>query len=222
MPTRYYSRSIQSSSPITTVSRSGDAPEYIRISIGKEKSRISFNLNPLIGNTSMPTARSNVTDLVQDFYTEYPYPPPFADQPGYMSGSSLGYSRHVLWPWRSDLAGLRLLDAGCGTGIAAVDTALRHPDIQLTAIDVSPISLSLAKNFADEKGVGDRISYIQMPIEEVESLGEEFDFINCTGVLHHLDDPAKGLMMLRKVLAREGGDPRQLFLPVGRQLFLPV
>jgi SAM-dependent methyltransferase len=39
---------------------------------------------------------------------------------------------------------------------------------------------------------------------EVGSLGERFDVILCTGVLHHMADPAAGLAALRTVLAPDG------------------
>ena len=39
---------------------------------------------------------------------------------------------------------------------------------------------------------------------DVASLNQEFDWINCVGVLHHLPDPDKGLQSLAQVLAPGG------------------
>jgi magnesium-protoporphyrin O-methyltransferase len=52
--------------------------------------------------------------------------------------------RNTLLAWLpADMAGLRLLDAGCGTGALAVEAARRGADV--VAIDVSPTLVNLAR-----------------------------------------------------------------------------
>ena len=43
-----------------------------------------------------------------------------------------------------------------------------------------------------------------MDLCEVGNLGETFDLIKCTGVLHHMEAPAEGLKALRSVLSAKG------------------
>jgi len=43
-----------------------------------------------------------------------------------------------------------------------------------------------------------------MPLEEVPSLGRDFDFVVSTGVLHHLEKTETGLTALRKITRKEG------------------
>jgi Methyltransferase domain len=55
-----------------------------------------------------------------------------------------------------------------------------------------------------------------MPIERADRLGERFDHVVCTGVLHHLADPALGLRMLREVLAPGGAVTLMVYARHGR------
>ena len=43
-----------------------------------------------------------------------------------------------------------------------------------------------------------------MDILEVNLLREKFDIIECSGVLHHMDDPSKGLQALLAILKKNG------------------
>src|ERR1700730_9883613 len=52
-----------------------------------------------------------ITQQVREMYTRFPYPPPGA-MDGVPFSAFMDYIRHIFWPARSDLAGLRVLDAG--------------------------------------------------------------------------------------------------------------
>jgi SAM-dependent methyltransferase len=56
----------------------------------------------------------------------------------------------------------------------------------------------------------------QLPIERIAELGDTFDQIVCTGVLHHLSDPDAGLRSLRNVLAPDGAMHLMVYAPYGR------
>jgi hypothetical protein len=56
----------------------------------------------------------------------------------------------------------------------------------------------------------------EMPIEAVAGLGRHFDLVFCTGVLHHLPDPAAGLHALRTVLKQDGSLFFMLYGKYGR------
>jgi SAM-dependent methyltransferase len=55
-----------------------------------------------------------------------------------------------------------------------------------------------------------------MPVEAASELGETFDQIVCTGVLHHLADPNRGVRALREVLAPKGAMQLMVYAPYGR------
>jgi magnesium-protoporphyrin O-methyltransferase len=57
----------------------------------------------------------------------------------------------------ADLAGWRILDAGCGTGLLAVDLALRGADV--VAVDLSPTLVGYGRERAVAAGVADRIAF---------------------------------------------------------------
>lgn len=70
----------------------------------------------------------------------------------------------------------RIADVGTGSGAIAVVVARLLPDAQVTAIDVSPRALAIAKMNAARNGVGERICYLEgdllAPIAE-----ERFDIV---------------------------------------------
>ena len=96
-----------------------------------------------------------------------------------------------------------VLIAGCGTGQQSIQTAQRFPAARVLAVDLSTASLAYAKRKARELGIVN-IEYARADILLLESIGRTFDFIQCVGVLHHLEDPLAGWRVLRSIL-RPGG-----------------
>ena len=96
-----------------------------------------------------------------------------------------------------------VLIAGCGTGQQSIQTAQRFPAARILAVDLSTASLAYAKRKTRELGIVN-IEYAQADILRLESIGKTFDFIECVGVLHHLEDPVAGWRVLRSIL-RPGG-----------------
>ncbi|MDC3019578.1 tetratricopeptide repeat protein [Prochlorococcus sp. AH-736-E15] len=97
---------------------------------------------------------------------------------------------------------LKVLIAGCGTGKQILQ-ALKYENSVITAIDLSLSSLAYAKRKLDELGINN-VELVQMDILEIELLGKHFDIIECGGVLHHMDNPSKGLEILLRVLKKNG------------------
>ena len=96
-----------------------------------------------------------------------------------------------------------VLIAGCGTGQQSIQTAQRFPRARILAVDLSMASIAYAKRKTKELGIAN-IEYAQADILRLGSIGHTFDFIECVGVLHHLEDPVAGWRALRSVL-RPGG-----------------
>ena len=97
---------------------------------------------------------------------------------------------------------INILIAGCGTGIQIIE-ASRYSNCEITAIDLSNSSISYAKRKVDEYGLKN-INFIEMDLLELTSLNKRFDLIECSGVLHHMNEPSKGLSNLFDVLEPGG------------------
>ena len=97
---------------------------------------------------------------------------------------------------------LNILIAGCGTGIQILE-ASKYSNCEITAIDLSNSSISYAKRKIDEYGLKN-VNFIEMDLLELTSLDKRFDLIECSGVLHHMNNPIKGLSSLFNVLEPKG------------------
>jgi len=92
-----------------------------------------------------------------------------------------------------------VLIAGCGTGLSTVEFARRMPNARVLAIDLSLASLGYAKRMAQHFGVAN-VTFGQADILNLGALGRNFDFIDASGVLHHLADPWRGWRVLVALL----------------------
>lgn len=67
-------------------------------------------------------------------------------------------TRATLLSWLpEDMRGMRVLDAGCGTGMLAIDMAKRGAHV--VAVDLSPTLVGFGAERAREAGVGERIAF---------------------------------------------------------------
>ncbi len=110
---------------------------------------------------------------------------------------------------------LQVLVAGCGTGQQILHTQI-YKNAHITAIDLSLSSLAYAQRKVNELGI-DNVELIQMDILEISLLEKKFDLIICSGVLHHMDDPSKGLKALVSVLKNNGFLKLGLYSELARQ-----
>ena len=158
-----------------------------------------------------------LADRVGRFYERHPYPPAVDDLEGYRERWDEGRRRaefHLLWPQERYRDDFSILAAGCGTRQAA-KYALRWPNAKVVGIDVSAASLGFADTLRRKYGLGN-LELRQLPIEQAAQLGERFDHVVCTGVLHHLPDPDAGLRALREALAPAGVLHGMVYAPYGR------
>ena len=98
----------------------------------------------------------------------------------------------------------KMLVAGCGTGRHSVQLALAYPYLVVEAIDVSRRSLAYGMHKAEEFGLINLQFRYQDLLTLVVPDDARYDAIECSGVLHHLEDPAAGLQSLVKVLRPNG------------------
>jgi len=109
-----------------------------------------------------------------------------------------------------------ILIAGCGTGEQSIGTAARFKASKVTAIDLSLSSLSYAKRKSEELGI-ENVDYTQADILDLGKLGKQFDIVECTGALHHMDDPLVGWRVLTDCLKPGGLMKIGLYSELARQ-----
>jgi len=155
---------------------------------------------------------------VRAFYESHPYPAPLADldrhRELYRNPDRRRAVSLLLLPTRQPAPNRKILVAGCGTSQAAIH-AMREPDARIAAIDISETSLSHTRELQRKYGLRN-LDLHRIAIEDLGSLGEVFDEIVCTGVLHHLPDPDLGLRSLRAALAQDGALHIMVYATYGR------
>ncbi len=111
-------------------------------------------------------------------------------------------------------ADLDILIAGCGTNQASV-FAFMNPDAKVVAVDISQPSLDHQQYLKDKHGLFN-LELNLLPIEELPSLGRDFDLIVSTGVLHHMADPQVGMNAVASCLRPDGAMGIMLYAKYGR------
>jgi SAM-dependent methyltransferase len=119
---------------------------------------------------------------------------------------------------------LRALVAGGGTGdaliqLAQVLTTAGRP-YEITYLDLSEAARGVAEARAAARGLTG-IDFRIGSLLEAADLGP-FDYIDCCGVLHHLDDPPAGFAALAAALSPEGGIGLMVYAPFGRSGVYPL
>jgi SAM-dependent methyltransferase len=147
-----------------------------------------------------------ISTAVARLYDTYPFPPePLLDEP------PPGYNWR--WNWLTAAAfctgqkparrNVRILDAGCGTGVGTEYLVHLNPEATVVGIDLSAGALAVATERCQKSGAT-RAEFHQLSLFDVAQLPGEFDLINCVGVLHHTPDPIGGVQALAQKLAPGG------------------
>ncbi len=114
-----------------------------------------------------------------------------------------------------------ILIAGCGTGQHSIGTASRFSNCKVTAVDLSLASLAYAQRKSNELGFTN-IDYLQADILQLYQIGKEFDIIESSGVLHHMQEPMAGWRVLVDLLKSGGLIKIGLYSEMARQHILEV
>ena len=176
-------------------------------------------------------------ESVRDQYEAYPYPArdPKDERTRLITGSpsNLAEIDHYVFAGRGDFAEpFRALIAGGGTGDAAIMLAQQLSDWarqwgaaapgEVVYLDFSRAAREIAEARARVRGLTN-ISFHQGSLLDLPELGLGiFDYIDCCGVLHHLEDPPAGLAALAEVLGAAGGMGLMVYAPFGRSGVYPA
>ena len=148
---------------------------------------------------------------VRELYEQFPYPlrDPQQEKDRLLMPplDSLSRVNHYCFGGTKDFdANFRALVAGGGTGDSLIWLAEQLRDVggTVTYLEPSSASTKVARARAEARGLTN-VDYVNQTISEfAKSQPEPFDYINCAGVLHHLEDPEEGLRDLTSVLKADG------------------
>ena len=166
-----------------------------------------------------------MTDPVRSQYEAYPYPArdPSDESKRLITGSPghLDELNHYVFAGRLDFARpFRVLVAGGGTGDGLIMLAQQCADAgipaDITYLDLSEAARAIAAARAGARGLTS-VRFVTGSLLAVERLAPgPFDYVDCCGVLHHLEDPPAGLTALADRLAPDGGMGLMLYGSHGR------
>ena len=155
---------------------------------------------------------ANYLTDVKDQYEDLPYPPrdPEEEKVRLLKTSLdlLDLINHLGYKGEQTFKnGFRCLVAGGGTGDSVIHLAEQlkgFDNAEIIHLDLSNASMDICKERAKVRGLTN-ITWIQASLLDVDKLDlGKFDFINCCGVLHHLESPEDGLKALESVLKDDG------------------
>lgn len=186
---------------------------------------------PLSGSQNSGSQDSG-HQAVHDQYATYPYPArTAADEKKRLihgSPSFLPEISHYLYGGSSPFHKQRqrcfnVLVAGGGTGDATVMLAetLQNqcgPKAHIWHLDLSAAGIEIVQQRLAARGL-ENVTCRQGRLEDLDhltDLPQNFDYIDCCGVLHHLQDPLIGLQKLASRLHPDGGMGLMVYAPYGR------
>lgn len=101
--------------------------------------------------------------------------------------------------------GEAVLDVGCGTGVFLPGLADRVGlDGRVVGLDHAPALLGQARERLASAGLSDRIQLVEGDAKELPFADRSFDAAHCERVLMHLEDPARAIREMVRVV-RPGG-----------------
>ncbi|HJL16869.1 MAG TPA: class I SAM-dependent methyltransferase [Sandaracinaceae bacterium LLY-WYZ-13_1] len=140
---------------------------------------------------------------IEDHYDRYPYPEgdtlEVPTPPAHVAGTLSFLARRRAADALSTRP--RIWVAGCGT-LQAATVGLTFPEAEVLATDVSTRTLERAAARAEAAGAR-QVRFERRDLRDPPGPAR-FDLVICTGVVHHLADPARGLAHVRAALAPNG------------------
>ena len=174
--------------------------------------------------------KKNITNttsrLTKDMYEKNPYPryrysdyknsklarPIYESIETETTKKNLSFTEEL----KSPAATPKVLIAGCGTGNQVI-VASRYKNAAITAIDLSSSSLAYTIRKTKEYKMTNA-TLKQIDLLDVSDLGEIFDIIECSGVLHHMEKPSNGLSALINQLKPGGYIKLALYSETARKV----
>jgi len=154
-------------------------------------------------NLTLLESDKEVDQINKKFYGRYNYPWPPSVIPAYPPDIALQFVNQDIGYWNHDRVSgkCKIWVAGCGTNQALL-TALKFPQAQVFGTDISTHSLNTCRSNAKKIGVTN-LSLEEKSLNDI-TYEEEFDYVICTGVVHHNARPESTLKRISKALKPNG------------------
>jgi SAM-dependent methyltransferase len=149
-------------------------------------------------------SQAAVDDSNREFYGQLTYPWPQLTYPSYADAQwATVFLNQELGDWthRRVPARPRIWVAGCGSNQATL-TGLKFPKAEIVATDISAPSLAVCERNLSQLGVKN-VRLEEQSINDAR-FKEEFDYVICSGVIHHNADPSIPLARLAEALRPDG------------------
>ena len=155
--------------------------------------------------SSLGEIRDGVSKRVAQQYEQSPYPRWV--RIGTPERTSLGVSLRRRFPHLRASPGLgagtKALIVGCGTGYEPIQLALREPQWEIIALDLSRASLAYGRRRAGELGISN-LEFLHADVLDLPRLESRFELVSASGVLHHMREPVVGWQRVTDRLAAGG------------------
>jgi SAM-dependent methyltransferase len=112
------------------------------------------------------------------------------------------FAKEMMFALLPETRPLRVLEIGCGEGVASVQLAYSGADV--TGLDISPVSIAIARKRAEVQGLDIKFDVIN--VVDAENLGIEcYDVVWCDLILHHLVEPLDRIVSKMWTALKPGG-----------------
>ena len=154
------------------------------------------------------------TKKVTEFYKITPFPN-YKDDDDKQSILEKG-NRNILASQFKKFIGYnkKVLEVGCGTGQLSIFFSIGNNN-EIVGFDPTIQSLNLAKSFVEKNEIKN-IEFVNADIFDDVLVDDYFDFIWCSGVLHHTKNPYQAFEVISKSLKRDGYILLGLYNKIGR------
>ena len=154
------------------------------------------------------------TKSVTEFYKESPFPN-YKETDDKLTISQKGDRNLLASQFKKNIGYKKnVLEVGCGTGQLAIYFSIGTNN-NVVGLDPTIDSLQLARNFSKKNEIKN-IQFVNADIFDDVLKDNFFDFIWCSGVLHHTKNPYNAFEILIKSLKKEGFVLIGLYNRIGR------
>lgn len=100
----------------------------------------------------------------------------------------------------------RFLEIGSGPAVLTTMIAQAMPEARITAVELSPDMITVAREEVDSQGLGDRIGFVEGDAGDAALLNQlgQFDLVYSNYSLHHWDEPETAIKNLLRAVAPGG------------------